>query len=171
MYLSKLTRQVVFSIRYDLYMAYIPGRTTSDKVLCDKTFANAINLKYDRFQFGLASMVLKFFDKKSRETTTHTGTRIISEDQQLANELDTPIIVIFKKHKSSCQDHNWGVDMVEIQLIGKYKKGVKFLLCVIDICNQFACVVRLKNKKQLLQSTMHFQKFWKSLVVNQTRYG
>ena len=41
-------------------------RTQSDKVLKDKGFAIANNPKYDRYQRGLASMVYKFFDKKSK---------------------------------------------------------------------------------------------------------
>ena len=38
---------------------------TSDKVLKDKAFEIANNPKYDGRQRGLASMVYKFFDKKS----------------------------------------------------------------------------------------------------------
>ena len=40
-------------------------RTASDKVLRDKAFNIAKNPKYDRYQRELASMVYKFFDKKS----------------------------------------------------------------------------------------------------------
>ena len=39
--------------------------TASDKVLRDKAFNIAKNSKYDGYQIGLASMVYKFFDKKS----------------------------------------------------------------------------------------------------------
>ena len=65
----------------------IPRRTASDKVLHDKTFKTASNPKYDRYQCGLASVVYKFYDSKSRDTATHIGTGIFSEDQQFANEL------------------------------------------------------------------------------------
>ena len=41
-------------------------RTFSDKVLRDKAFNIAKNFKYDGYQRGLASMVYKFFDKKSK---------------------------------------------------------------------------------------------------------
>ena len=41
-------------------------RTQSDKVLKDQAFAIASNPKYDGYQRGLASMVYKFFDKKSK---------------------------------------------------------------------------------------------------------
>ena len=40
-------------------------RTASDKVLGDKAFNIAKNSKYDGYQRGLASMVYKFFDKKT----------------------------------------------------------------------------------------------------------
>ena len=40
-------------------------RTQSDKVLRDKAFKIASDPKYDGYQRGLASMVYKFFDKKS----------------------------------------------------------------------------------------------------------
>ena len=40
-------------------------RTASDKILCDKAFNIAKTPKYDGYQHGLASMVYKFFDKKS----------------------------------------------------------------------------------------------------------
>ena len=40
--------------------------TQSDKVLRDKAFKIASNLKYEGYQRGLASMVYNFFDKKSK---------------------------------------------------------------------------------------------------------
>ena len=44
----------------------IKRRTTSDKILRDKAFDIAKNPKYDGYQKGLASMIYKFFDKKSK---------------------------------------------------------------------------------------------------------
>ena len=41
-------------------------RTASDKVLRDKAFNIAKNPKYDGYQRGLASMVYKLFDRKSK---------------------------------------------------------------------------------------------------------
>ena len=65
-------------------------RTQSDKVLRGKAFEIAIDPKYDEYQRGLASMVYKFFDKKSK------GSGIINESNyQLANELHKPIIKKF----------------------------------------------------------------------------
>ena len=71
----------------------------SDKVLRDKTFAIISGSKYDEYQRGLVSMVYKFFDRKFIDTSTHTRTRIVSENQQLANELNRPITRKFKKHE------------------------------------------------------------------------
>ena len=60
-------------------------RTQSDKVLKDKAFKIASNSKHDGYQRGLAPMVYKFFEKKSK------GSGIINEpDYQLANELHEP---------------------------------------------------------------------------------
>ena len=69
-------------------------RTQSDKVLKDKAFEIANNPKYDGYQRGLASMVYRFFDNKSK------GSGIKSmPNQQLANELHKPIIRKFKERK------------------------------------------------------------------------
>ena len=67
-------------------------RTASDKVLRDKAFNIAKNPKYDGYQRGLASMVYKFFDKKSKGG----GVNITLEfNEQLAKELYKPIIIFF----------------------------------------------------------------------------
>lgn len=75
------------------YGAYedLPRRTGSNKVLFSKTFAIASNPKYDECQRGLASIVYKIFDKRSKDTNTHTRTGMVSKDQQLPNKLHKPI--------------------------------------------------------------------------------
>ena len=65
-------------------------RTLSDKVLRDQAFKIASDPKYDTYQRGLASMVYKFFDKKS------SGSGITNKfNYQLANELHKPAIKKF----------------------------------------------------------------------------
>ena len=67
-------------------------RTQSDKVLKDKAFKIPSDPNYDGYQKGLASMVCKFFDKKS------SGSGIVNEpNYQLANQLHKPIIRKLKK--------------------------------------------------------------------------
>ena len=75
---------------YDKYKD-LEERTQSDKVSKDNTFAISNNSKYDGYQRGLASMVYKFFDKKSRVTGIKS-----MPNQQLANELHKAIIRKFK---------------------------------------------------------------------------
>ena len=41
----------------------------------------------------------------------------------------------------------WGVDLAGMQLISKFNKGFRFLLCVVDIFSKYAWVVPLKDKK------------------------
>ena len=118
-------------------------RTQSDIVLRDKAFKIGSDPKYG-YQRGLASMVYKFFDKKS------SGSGIANEpNYQLANELHKPIIKKFKKRKvhSSFRDNIWGVDLANMQSLSKYNKGIKYLLCAIDLFSTYAWVVPLKDKR------------------------
>ena len=48
------------------HFKYLKIRAVSDKVLRDKAFNIAKNPKNDGYQRGLADMVYKFFDKKSK---------------------------------------------------------------------------------------------------------
>ena len=47
----------------------------------------------------------------------------------------------------SFKDNIWGVDLADMQLINKYNKGIRYLLCVIDTFSNYAWVVPLKDKK------------------------
>ena len=75
--------------------------TQSDTILREKAFNIAKNPKYDGYQRGLASMVYKFFDKKSAslKDKSSKGSVINKENKEnflrnseLANELHKPII-------------------------------------------------------------------------------
>ena len=60
-----------------------------------------------------------------------------------------PIIKEFKRRKvySSHKDNIWGVDLADMQLISKHNKGIKYLLCAIDLFSKYAWVLPLKDKK------------------------
>ena len=109
--------------------------TSSDKTLQNKSFAIASNPQYDEYQLCSYGKC-KFFNKRTGET----GTRAISKNQQLVDELCKPIIKNVQRHKlySSYRDGR-----VEMQLIRKSNKGIRFLLCVTYIYR----VVPLKGKK------------------------
>ena len=123
----------------------LPKRTEADKLLRDKAFKIASDKKYDPYQRELDSMVYKFFDKKSQGSALSSN----KENVQLANELHKPIIKKINKKKvySSFKDNIWGVDLADMQLLSKFNKGFRFLLCVIDIFSKYAWVIPLKDKK------------------------
>ena len=52
-----------------------------------------------------------------------------------------------KKMYSSFRDNIWVVNLADMQLLSKYNKGYRFLLCVIDIYSKCAWVNPLKDKK------------------------
>ena len=75
-------------------------RTVADKVLRNREVNIAKDLKYDGYQRGLASMVYKFFDKKSAGSgAKHVNTKPTPQNQQLAEELHKRIIKKFEKRK------------------------------------------------------------------------
>ena len=139
-------------------------RTASDKVLRDKAFNIAKNLRYNGYQRGLASMVYKCFDKKSAllpdKSVSGSDVNMQANDKikqnqrpldlathQLAEESHKPIIRNFKKRTvySGSQDNIWGSDLADIQLISKYNKGFRFLLCLIAIFSKYAWIVPKKG--------------------------
>ena len=92
-------------------------------------------------------MVYKSFDKKSKGSGVNN--EIKQNQQQLAEELHKQIINKFIKRRvySSFKDNIWGADLVDMQLISKYNKEIRCLLCVIDIFCKYAWVIPLKDKK------------------------
>ena len=62
-------------------------RSASDTISRDKAFNIAKNSKYDGYQRDLASMVYKFFDKKStcRSVTTFANKSAINQLQEINN--------------------------------------------------------------------------------------
>ena len=82
-------------------------RTVADKILRNKAFNIAKDPKYDEYQIGLASMVYKFFDKKSEGSGVNT--KLAPQNQQLAGELHRPITIKFEKRKvhAGFKDNIW----------------------------------------------------------------
>ena len=122
------------------------NRTKADKVLRDKAYNIASNPKYDGYQRGLASMVYKFFDKKSTGGGNKKDNSLI-----LADELHKPIIKKFAKRKvySQFKDNIWGVNLADMQPLSRKNKDIKYVLCVIDLDSKYAFVIPLKDKKEI----------------------
>ena len=92
-----------------------------------------------------------FFDKRSASLVDKSfkGSDIaMLQNEQLAEELHKPIIkkVLKRRVYSSFKDNIWGADLADMQLINKFNKGIRFLLCVTDIFSKYGWVFPLKNK-------------------------
>ena len=94
------------------------NRTKADKVLRDKSYNIASNPEYDGYQGGLASMVYKFFDKKSigsgtgKPSSLERVKKLKDSSSIFADELHKPVIKKFNKRKVYSQFKNniWGID-------------------------------------------------------------
>ena len=82
-------------------------------------------------------------DFKKLKNTTKSNSSI------LADELHKPIIKKFDKRKvySQFKDNIWGVDLADMQSLSRKNKGIKYLLCAIDLYSKYAFVIPLKDKK------------------------
>ena len=101
-------------------------------------------------------MAYKFFDKTFSATRANKvgSSGVMSElmpNQELATELHKPVIRKLEKRKIelSFKDNICGADLPDMQLISKFNKEFRFLLCVIDIYSKHAWVFPLKAKAVL----------------------
>ena len=100
-------------------------------------------------------MVYKFFDKKSTagpSSLERMGSginKVKPSSLTLADELHKPVIKKFNKRKvySQFKDNIWGVDLADMQSLSRKNKGIKYLLCAIDLYSKYAFVIPLKDKK------------------------
>ena len=110
--------------------------------------------------------VYNVFDKKSSgaAATRARSETLVTQDksaikieiisnQQLIEELHKPITRKFKKRKIYSFFKS---NLVDMQLISKYNKGICFFisyfLCVVDIYIIYAWVIPLKDKKGIINS-------------------
>ena len=119
-------------------------QTITDKVLKNKPFKIANDQEYDGYQTGLAPMIYKFSDKKTK------GSGIANNKQniQLANELHKRIIRKFEKRKvhSSFRDNVWGADLADMQLLSNFNKGFRcFYVLLIFIANMLGTPLKDKT--------------------------
>ena len=91
-------------------------------------------------------MVYKFFDKNSMGSGFK---KLKNSSSILADELHKPVIKKFEKTKVYWQfkDNIWGVDLGDMQSLSRKNKGIKYLLCAIDLYSKYAFVIPLKDKK------------------------
>ena len=105
-------------------------------------------------------MVFKFFDRKSTSLNKSSGSGVSNEpNYKPPSERHEQIIKTFKRRKaySLFRDNMWGVDLADMQSLSKYNKGIKYLLCAIDLFSKYTWVVSLKDKMEVVL-LMHFKK-------------
>ena len=87
------------------------------------------------------------------------GSSIKNEILLIAEELHKTIIKKLNKRKvhSPFIDNIWGPDLADMQLISKFNKGFRILLCVIDVHSKYMWIIPLKDKKGI-EITDAFQK-------------
>ena len=120
---------------------YLAKITNSDKILKDRADEIARNCGYDGYQRTLASMVYKFFDKK-----TVSG---VSVNEQVAEELHKPVTKKFKRRKfyARFKDNFWVADLSEMESLSSKNEDPKYLLCVIDVSTKYEWAEPMKDKK------------------------
>ena len=94
-------------------------------------------------------MVYKFFDKKSTGSGFKKLKNTARNSSILADERHKPIIRKCNKRKvySQFKDNIWGVDLADMQSLSRKNKGIKYLLCAIDLYSKYAFVIPIKDKK------------------------
>ena len=104
-------------------------------------------------------MAYKLFDSKvapldkktmsSKGNAKHSSLERTENNKILAEELHKPVIKKFNKRKVYPQfrDNIWGVDLADTQSLNKKNKGIKYLLCAINLFSKYAFFVPLKDKK------------------------
>ena len=74
----------------------LTSRTASEKILRDKAFSIAKNQKYDGYQRDIASMIYKFFDKETSDSSVKNENM---SNKELAEELHNFIRKFLKKER------------------------------------------------------------------------
>ena len=115
-------------------------KAEAGKVLRDKAFNIAKNVKYDGYQAGLASTVYKYFSKKTSAGAVKSNVML---NQQLAEELQKPITRKCEKRKvhSSFIENicgaNLGDMLLKINLIKDFDFNYALLIFIANINRLF----------------------------------
>ena len=81
-------------------------------------------------------------------------------NKELVEELHKPVIRKFDREKvqSPFTDNIWGADLADMQIISKFNKGFRFLLCVTYIYSKYSWAIPLEHNKSITIINA-FQKF------------
>ena len=123
-----------------MIIEYIFNISNLSIIVCFLTKPLILGILFSRVVNGF-----KFIDIKS----PGSGIKSFSNQLQIADEFHKSIIRKLKRRRvhSSFKNNIWGVDVADMQLLSKCKKGIRYLFCVIDLFSKYARVVPLKEKK------------------------
>ena len=115
-----------------------------------------VNPKYDGYQRGLAWMVCSFLVKNQKlNKINNLQMNFINQLLENLNEEE------FVFHLQAIF-RGGGVDLADMQLISKDNKGIRYVLCAIDVFSKYVWVVPIKDKKGVIIVNA-FQKILDSL--------
>ena len=134
---------------------YLPRKLNFNKKSVIENFQLIVILSIMHINQKLPQLSINFMTKNLETVSIN-----ISDDQHLPNELCRLITGKFNTHRiySCFVDIVWSPDLADMQLIRKYNKGVRSLLCDIETCRKYPWVALLKDKKGI-KVTNNFQKF------------
>ena len=126
--------------------------TLYDSEISDEEFSNIIteaniyeNIKENIKELTIEPSSLERTGSvfKKLKNTTNSNSSI------LADELHKPITRKFNIRKvySQFKDNICGANLADMQSLSRKNKGIKYLLCVIDLYSKYAFVIPLKDKK------------------------
>ena len=119
---------------------------------------------------GLLQWSMNFLiEKTSRGAATYANKSAVKNEiisnKELAEELYKSVINKFKKTKvqSPFIENIWGADLADKQLISKFKKGFRVLLCVNDGYSKYGWVIPLKDSFTITSAShkIFFELNWK----------
>ena len=67
-------------------------------------------------------------------------------------------------------DNIWVGDLADMQLLCRYNKEMRFLLCIIDAFNRKVKQIYLIKDRKVKQQLKYFTNLQKIQTVNQTKY-
>ena len=93
-------------------------------------------------------LLLWFLSSLIKKSSCSGANNKIKQNQELSNEFHKPITRKFLKRRvySSFINNIWGADLANMQLMSKFNKGFRFILCIIDIFSKYTWVGSLKDK-------------------------
>ena len=75
---------------------------------------------------------------------------LIMRLNKIYNQLKNYTNQLLETLKNGFKGNIWGFDIADMQSLSKNNKGIKYLLCAIDLLSKCAWVISIKDKKVLV---------------------